>query len=207
MMLAYMGRGGGARVQRIIDPAGLRQFLETRASHVAQTALYGYLRTRAGARAFELFSNDDFVHVMNAAKWNVWLTCLSDLAIYAGGLVAAGNHTREEAVGLVMTGVVTDILCGTGVPEEADGHYPELAEALRKRVAACAWSQVPDDETVFSESPAGLVRWAPIMPELKELDAEIVRNSVRFRWQEVRRELRANLDAAALLESATHSQA
>ena len=31
------------------------------------------------------------------------------------------------------------------------------------------------------------------------LDEEIVRNSVRFRWQEVRRELRATLDVDAVL--------
>ena len=31
------------------------------------------------------------------------------------------------------------------------------------------------------------------------LDEEIVRNSVRFKWQEIRRELRAKLDADAVL--------
>lgn len=205
-VLAYLGRGGGPRVRRIIDPSGLRAFLETRASHVAQTALYGYLRTRAGTRSFELFTSDDFAVVMNAAKWNVWLACLSDLAIYAGGLVAAGDHTREAVVGRMMNRVIDDILGGMGSPDGADGHYAELANALRKRVASCAWSQVPDDETAFSESPGALVHWAPIMPELKQLDEGIVRNSIRFRWQDVRRELRATLDAAALLESAAHSQ-
>jgi hypothetical protein len=206
-VLAYLGRGGGPRVHRIIDLAGLRDFLETRASHVAQTALYGYLRTRAGTRSFELFASDDFAVVMNAAKWNVWLACLSDLAIYAGGLVAGGDHTREEVVGRVMSGIIDDILKGAGMPDGADSHYAGLADALRKRVASCAWSRVQDDETAFSESPAALVHWAPIMPELKQLDEDIVRNSVRFRWQDVRRELRANLDAPALLESAAHSPA
>ena len=57
----------------------------------------------------------------------------------------------------------------------------------------------------YARWPA-LVRWAPIMPELKELDAEIVMNSVRFRWQEVRRELRSTLDAAKLLEDVAHSE-
>ena len=38
--------------------------------------------------------------------------------------------------------------------------------------------------------------------ELKQYDAEIVRGSVRFRWQEVRRDLRRDLDAEAVLASA-----
>jgi hypothetical protein len=46
------------------------------------------------------------------------------------------------------------------------------------------------------------VRWAPIVENLKELDEEIVKNSVRFRWQEIRRDLRRNLDAGAVLRSA-----
>jgi hypothetical protein len=55
------------------------------------------------------------------------------------------------------------------------------------------------DEAAFTESPAGLVRWAPVIDELKQLDEEIVRNSVRFRWQEVRRDFARHLDARAML--------
>ena len=62
-------------------------------------------------------------------------------------------------------------------------------------------STVPDDATPFSESPRTLVECAPIVEELKLLDEEIVRNSVRFRWQEVRRELRRDLDAKTLMAS------
>jgi hypothetical protein len=39
------------------------------------------------------------------------------------------------------------------------------------------------------------------MDTLKELDDEIVRNSVRFRWQEVRRDLAQHLDARAVLDA------
>ena len=64
----------------------------------------------------------------------------------------------------------------------------------------CDWRAVDDDESEFSASPEALVRHAPIIPELMALDEEIVRNSVRFRWQEVRRELRAKLDENMELE-------
>jgi hypothetical protein len=42
-----------------------------------------------------------------------------------------------------------------------------------------------------------------VIENLKELDEEIVRNSVRFRWQEIRRDLRRNLNAEAVLRAAT----
>lgn len=183
---------------RIADAETLRQFVESRASHVTQTSLYGYLRTRAGSRYPELFANDDFAIAINAAKWNIWLACVSDLAIYAGGLLARGRAADVPVTAGVMDAVVDRIL-QSGPPAEANREFPALAAAVRSRVASCAWDAVPDDETVFAESPQALVRWAPVVDQLKELDADIVKNSVRFRWQEVRQDLRRVLDADALL--------
>jgi hypothetical protein len=38
-----------------------------------------------------------------------------------------------------------------------------------------------------------------VTDELRQLDEGIVKNSVRFRWQEIRRELRETLDAERVL--------
>ena len=70
-------------------------------------------------------------------------------------------------------------------------------------MAGCLWNQLGDDDTAFSESPAAVVRWAPVVENLKELDEDIVKNSVRFRWNEVRRDLRTHLDAEAVLGSSS----
>ena len=48
MVLDYLGLGRRRRQGPIEDAAALREFLQTRASFVAQTSLYGYLRTRTG---------------------------------------------------------------------------------------------------------------------------------------------------------------
>ena len=185
----------------ITDPAGLRRFLETRANFVAQSSLYGYLRTRAGTRFPELFSSDAFVRSINIAKWQLWLACVADIAVYAGGLLAARTGARREVVDALMARVVDELLRATGVPGDAGPEFEAGAQALRARLAACDWSSVTDDETAFVESPSALVRHAPIVDELKQLDEPIVRNSVRFRWQEVRRDLRRDLDATAVLGS------
>lgn len=193
----YVG-AGRKRDQPIDSHDDLAKFLDTRASFVAQTSLYGYLRTRAGARYPELFDDDAFVESINIAKWQMWLACLSDLSIYAGGLLARRAPGDTSCIGVAMLETVNGILAATGLPPDAGPAFAEHAQGLRARVAECDWATVGDDETAFRESPAALVTWAPIVDELKQLDEEIVRNSVRFRWQEVRRDLRRLLDAGTL---------
>lgn len=197
-MREYLG-GSRRRSAPITDRDALAVFLDTRSCYMAQTSLYGYLRTRAGMRYPELFDDDPFVVSINIAKWNVWLACLSDLAVYSGGLLA--RHSDAGAAGATVTRIVDQLIEQTGVPAEAGPDFAAQVERLRERLACCDWAQVSDDEAPFAESPDALVRWAPVIDELKALDAGIVRNSVRFRWQEVRRELRACLDAAAVLGS------
>ena len=202
LLAEYLGARRAGRKRAVADAASLTHFLDTRASLVAQTTLYGYLRTRAGARYPELFENDAFVVSINHAKWQMWLACLSDLAVYAGGLLAHRSPGRAAAGGAAVRRSVDAILDRTGRPDDAGPHFDEGAEAVRERVGGCDWTALGDGEAAFTASPEALVRHAPIIPELMALDEEIVRNSVRFRWQEVRRDLRAALDAEAVLGQA-----
>jgi hypothetical protein len=195
----YLGLGRGAAAEPIATPEALARFLDQRASFVAQTSLYGYLRTRAGMRYPELFTDDPFVVSINIAKWHVWLDCLSDISVYAGSRLAQQAPRELPRVAQMMAATVDGILERTGSPAEAGGEFAAHAERVRHRVARTDWLAVGPDEAAFTESPAGLVRWAPVMDELKQLDEEIVLNSVRFRWQEVRRELAALLDHQALI--------
>lgn len=199
----YFGSLGRQRNEPVNDRATLRRFLETRASYVAQTSLYGYLRTRSGMIYPQLFDDDAYVHSINIAKWHLWLACLSDLATYAGGLLAQRSPASPSAVGELMNLLVATILHDTGIPNDAGDDFSAHAARVQARLAANNWQSIRDDETSFTESPTALIRWAPVIDNLKELDEEIVRNSVRFRWQEVRRYLRRHLDAQAVLQSAS----
>lgn len=188
------------RVAPIRDQEGLKEFLNTRASFVAQTSLYGYLRTRAGMRYPELFDDDAFVQSINIAKWQVWLACLSDLAAFTGSLLLQHPRAKAETISDLIQTLVNNILSETGIPADAGDMFSENAEHVRKRIALCDWQNTIADESLFSHSPPALVKWAPIVDELKQMDEEIVLNSVRFRWQKVRHDLRAALDAGAVLK-------
>jgi hypothetical protein len=202
---AYFGLGRASKAEPIDNPEALARFLETRASFISQTSLYGYLRTRAGMRYPELFEDDPFVAGINIAKWHIWLACLSDIAVYTGSRLAQQAPRETLRIGRLVSSLVDGILEANGTPTEAGDEFAAHAQRVRERVARIDWLTVGADEAAFSESPTALIRWAPILEELKELDEEIVRNSVRFRWQEVRRDFARDLDAEAILRALPES--
>jgi hypothetical protein len=200
-MLVHMGAALWKRGTPVTSKSELQNYLATRASLVSQTTLYGYLRARSGAQFPELFANETFVRSINIARWPIWLACLSDLAIFAGGLLAQRTEATQEELAAFMGSAVDAVLAATGVPGEAGPDFPQLADQVRERVRQCEWQSVPDNDTPFTESPGALVHWAPVVEEFKALDEMFVKNSVRFRWQDVRRELRRDLDAGTVLRS------
>ncbi len=197
----YFRRSRVSRRAPVVDRDGLADFINTRASHVAQTSLYGYLRTRAGSRYPELFADDYFMVSVNIAKWQVWVACVSDLAVFAGGLVKQRSDASDDAICDLITYAVHVIFAETGEQEEAGDGFAGSKDKLLARLRDTDWSSIEDGEQAFTESPDALVEWSPIINELKELDSEIVRNSVRYRWTEIRRDLRQVLDARAVLAS------
>lgn len=196
---AYFGLGNAAKMGPIDTPEALAQFLETRASFIAQTSLYGYLRTRMGMRYPELFADDAFVEGVNIAKWQIWLDCLSDLSVYAGSRIAQQFPREMPAVARMMSDLVDEILAHTGTPPDAGKEFLPHCDRVRERIARTDWLQVGDMDAAFTQSPASVVHWAPVMDNLKALDEEIVLNSVTFHWQEVRRAFSSHLDAGAIV--------
>ena len=202
MLGDYVGIGKNKINETIADRDSLAAFLGTRASHVAQTSLYGYLRTRAGTRFPELFENPDILQSINIAKWHIWLACLSDLSLFAGQCMYQSGKLDETAIRQLSTTALQQVLEETGEPQEAGEDFVSAREKVVQRISSCDWKKQRDDDTVFSQSPEALFYWSPIADELKELDEAIVKNSIRFRWIEVRRTARTMFDFEALAQTA-----
>lgn len=203
----YLGTHRRGRQKTVSSVGELRFFLDSRASRVSQIALYGYLKTRAGTRFPELFESDSFLVSINQAKWQVWLACLSDIAVYAGGLIAARSGADHAEIQGLMEDAIDSILEVHGIPEDSGPDFQAGTQRVRTRMALVDWAAVEDGPGPFTESPEALVAWAPVVDEFKELDGEIVRNSVRYRWVEVRRALRDILDPEAVVASARGADA
>lgn len=199
MLRSYFGLSGASRLGPIDSPEALAHFIETRASYMAQTSLYGYLRTRMGMRYPELFDDDVFVVGINLAKWQIWLDCLGDLAVYSGSRMAQNQPREADRVAALMVEIVDGILERTAVPADAGPKFRAHVKQVRERLARTHWLAIGDKEAAFTESPKSVLKWAPIADELKQLDEEIVLNSVRFHWQEIRRDFARHIDTAGVL--------
>jgi len=161
----YMSVGRRNQRERIADPAALQAFLGTRASFIAQSSLYGYLKTRAGVNFPKLFENDAFTASTNIAKWNIWLACLADLAVWAGGLVAARTRASQADIARMMNAIVGAILAGrfggdeflvlAGVRDAAGAHIlaGHLLQAVRDCAERCAGAQPLSASIGYSLSP------------------------------------------------------
>lgn len=174
-------------------------YTETRAKFVAQTTLYGYIKTRAGTRYVALMEDDTFARSVNIAKWEIYLACLCDLAIYAAArlgfpLDAPADEMRAIAVHLVDAATAEE-----EIPAERPQGFEDIRQAFRARAQEIAWNEELVGDAAFQNSAAALVEWAPIADELKSHDVEIVKNSMRFKWKKVRDQLDSILEADAVL--------
>jgi len=202
----YMGFGGQKSNRLISTPEALAQFINSRSSHVTQTSLYGYLKTRAGTRFPELFENPDILTSINIAKWHIWLACVSDLCVFTGLLIHQSARVQPTEIDLLMSSMLERILQEIEIPQEAGSDFETAWGNVRQRISTCDWTLDREDDAIFSQSPEALYYWSPIADDLKQRDEEIVRNSIRFRWIEVRRSARALIDINSLTNSGFETQ-
>lgn len=177
----------------IRDLAGVAEFVGSRAAYVGQTSLYGYLKTRMGTQYTEIFQDPAFEPSLTAARHAAFFGCLEDLTIHTVALlVAQGGLPANRASGVAESlftkaadHALSDVACDTG---------PATA-AFAERLRGIDWMTAGDPRVTFRSSEAVLVAAAPVINSYREADREVIENSVRFRWIDVRRQLQERLSA------------
>lgn len=201
LLPVFLGRLTIRRESGPLDsPESLRHFVSTRAAFMAQKTLYGYLKTRMGTRYPSMFEDAVFVASIDLAKLHVYAACLSDLSLYAAASALAGSEAAEDDRRRLALACFEQGLADNAEEAERVAGFSAAEEkaAFERRLAFWDWADGPKGAEIFSESPAALVRWAPIAPELKQFDREIVENSLKFKWRDARRDFERRLDAAAV---------
>jgi len=176
----------------------LVEFIQTRSAYVAQTSLYGYLKTRMGTRFRQVFEDDKFLPSINKAKWRTYGACLSDLTVFAAALTGTENRLGKNEISDLARKCFATAVQQTFDDAEANEVRAEVVERFEARLEQTHWPNAAIGETAFTSSPIVLLEAAPIADELKERDVEIVTNSIRYRWRDVREQLRKRIDRDAI---------
>ncbi|WP_422368477.1 hypothetical protein [Pelagibius sp.] len=177
---------------------GVCSFVSTRAAFIAQKSLYGYLKARMGTRYPSMFEDDVLIASIDIAKINIYVACLSDLSVYAAirSLQAEAVDDkvyRDLALRCLKRGLADNAEQARNI--EAFSVSDSLAD-FEKRLAFVDWYSDLPVRHLFTASPAALYKWAPIAPNLKREDKEIVENSIKFAWRDVRAQFEKRIDSS-----------
>ena len=199
--------GLGGETGPVDSAAALETFVATRSAFVAQKTLYGYVKTRMGTRYVAMFEDKAMIASLNIAKMHVFAACLSDLSIYAVATAAYGYAIPNDLSAALARRCYAAGLRGNSADAPAEFSTQECAAEFDRRLSETDWQHGARQPDNFTESPAALVRWAPIADKLKKFDSEVIENSVKFSWRDVREQFNKRLDAAAVAADWTRQPA
>lgn len=193
-VLLGLGRDTGP----IDSVAALEKFVSTRAAFVAQKTLYGYVKTRMGTRYPAMFEDKAIIASLNIAKMHVFAACLSDLSIYAVATAIHGHSIPNDSSRELARRCYAAGLRNNSANAPAEFSAQDCIAEFGRRLSETDWQHGARQPDNFTCGPATLVRWAPIADTLKKFDGEIIENSVRFAWRDVREQFNKRLDSAAV---------
>ncbi|MDH3740061.1 MAG: hypothetical protein OER56_00560 [Hyphomicrobiales bacterium] len=176
----------------------LETFVATRSAFISQKKLYGYLKERIGTRWPTMFEDDVFRSGINIAATQVFAACLSDFTIHAVAHALADTQLPDATKAEIARNCFARGLQENNVTALAKFDVDEANAEFDTRLEGTDWNFGALLAENFTRSPAALLRWAPIAQRFKNFDAEIVENSVKFAWVDIRAQFARRLDAEAI---------
>ena len=85
--------------QKINNYDELKNFIQKKSAWISQVTLYGYLKTRMGAKYVLMFEDEIFLGSINKAKWNIYAVTLQDFCLYSISYLkdVSKKHDTEKA--------------------------------------------------------------------------------------------------------------
>ena len=190
------------RITKILEYLGLRpkqpitkqseliEFMHRNASFVSQVTLLTYVKARAGTQYPKLFENPEYLQSIEIARSHLYASCVADLAFYVINEHCL-NDIQKKAMHIIMSKLVDEVFSFAKCDETIIKQSDEMKKQCKKKLKTLMNEAI--DHKLFKMSSDTFFRWAPMAEEFKKDDEEIMRNSIHFRWIEVRRELRERI--------------
>ena len=172
--------------KKINNYSDLKEFVKKKSAWVSQETLYGYLKTRMGAKYVLMFDDEIFLGSINKAKWNIYAVALQDLTFYSISYLKKffDKHDTEKAKEIYFQ--ILDEEQKNGMPNDI---LDKAKKEFENRYEKINWIE-HCDSLPFNESALALYEWSPIAEELKTLDKKIVLNSMILKWDNIAKEFK-----------------
>ena len=178
------------KTKKIESYSDLKDFIQKKSAWVSQVTLYGYLKTRMGAKYVLMFEDEIFLGSINKAKWNIYMVALQDLTFYTISYLKNERNLHDtEKSKEIYFGILEEELNNEMPKEIYEKGKKEFSERYEKLNWIDYYKSLP-----FNNSALSLYNWSPIAEELKTLDKKIVLNSMILKWDNVKKEFKEILN-------------
>jgi len=170
--------------QKINNYDELKNFIQKKSAWISQVTLYGYLKTRMGAKYVLMFEDEIFLGSINKAKWNIYAVTLQDFCLYSISYLkdVSKKHDTEKAKEIFL-----EILSDEEKNQMPNDILEKSKTEFDERLKNIDWEKHYKD-LPFNNSALALYEWSPIAEELKSLDRKIVLNSMILKWDIIKKE-------------------
>ena len=158
----------------------VKNFIQEQSAQVSQMTLYGYLKTRMGAKHVIMFENKNFLNSINIAKWNIYSASLIDCTFFCFSFLYKDRNFKktEEANRVFFEILNTEKVNGMDLDA-----FENATKEFNKRYQQINWTN-HFNSNPFEFSSNELYVWSPIADELKKLDKKIVINSMVIQMEQ-----------------------
>ena len=170
--------------EKINNYNDLKNFIQKKSAWISQVTLYGYLKTRMGAKYVLMFEDEIFLGSLNKAKWNIYAVALQDFCLYSISYLKdiLQKQDTEKAKEIFL-----EILSDEEKNQMPDNVLQKAKKEFDERLSNINWENHHKD-LPFNNSALSLYEWSPIADELKTLDKKIVLNSMILKWDNIKEE-------------------
>ncbi len=189
-------------ITKILEYLGLRpkqplkkkselvEFIHSNSAFVSQVTLLTYIKARSGTQYPKLFENPEYLKSIEIARSHLYASCVADLAFFVINEHCL-NEIQNKPIQFILSNLVNEVFSFAKDDETIFKEFDEMKKQCEEQVKVLRSDAI--DHKLFKMSSDTFFRWAPMAEEFKVEDEEIMRNSIHFRWIEVRREVRERI--------------
>jgi len=184
----FQGKDSLSNLKNVIE------FVNKNASFVSQVTLYPYIKTRAGTQHPKLFENQKFLTSLRISRWYIFMACVNDMSIFISHLCSKEQNYNKKFSLKLASLISSEVFKKIEQTDIDDEEFKKSIKFLIRYYNDSKLRKNKATETFFRRSADELVKWVPVSEEFKKQDQIILRNSIKFRWIPIRKQIMKNLD-------------